>query len=444
MFAYDLRLALDSMKRHPGLSALMVLAIALGIAVCTVTFTIYHAMATNPIPGKSSQLYAVTIDTWSAERPYDDDKPDLPPQLLTYRDAMYLYGARAAPRSVVMYKSGALLLPERAGVKPFNAQLRVTSHEFFPMFDVPFQYGQGWDAAADEGPQPVVVLNHETNAKVFGGENSVGRTLKLGKVEYRVVGVLQPWAPSPKFFDLNNGSFDDPEDAYIPYGWGKALEMPVYGNTNCWKPEGGDTYQDFLNSECIWLQFWVELPTVADRDTYQAFVDNYARSQKAAGRLPRKLNNVLYDVDQWLDRNEVVHKDNRVLIGIALLFLGVCLVNVVGLLLAKFLNAAPLTGLRRALGASRRDIVRQHMTEVLLIGLTGGALGILLAVGGLAGIRAIYGSDFTRSSYERLTELDPVVVLATLALSLLAGAIAGLYPSWRIGRTAPAVYLKTQ
>jgi putative ABC transport system permease protein len=444
MFAYDLRLALDSMKRHPGLSALMVLAIALGIAVCTVTFTIYHAMATNPIPDKSSQLYAVTLDTWSAERPYDDEKPDLPPQLLTYRDAMYLYGSKAASRSVIMYKSGALLLPERNGVKPFNAQLRVTSHEFFPMFDVPFQYGQGWDAAADEGPQPVVVLNHETNAKVFGGENSVGRTIKLGKIEYRVVGVLQPWAPSPKFFDLNNGSFDDPEDAYIPYGWGKALEMPVYGNTNCWKPEGGDTYQDFLNSECIWLELWAELPTIADRDQYQAFIDNYARSQKAAGRMPRKLNNVLYDVDQWLDRNEVVQKDNRVLIGIALLFLGVCLVNVVGLLLAKFLNAAPLTGLRRALGASRRDIVRQHMTEVLLIGLAGGVLGTLLAVGGLAGIRAIYGSDFSRGSYERLTEIDPVVVLVTLGLSLLAGAIAGLYPSWRIGRTAPAVYLKTQ
>ncbi len=112
MFAYDLRLALDSMKRHPGLSALMVLAIALGIAVCTVTFTIYHAMATNPIPQKSSQLYAVTIDTWGAERPYDDDKPENPPQLLTYRDAMFLHGAKAAARSVIMYKSGALL---RAG-----------------------------------------------------------------------------------------------------------------------------------------------------------------------------------------------------------------------------------------------------------------------------------------------------------------------------------------
>jgi putative ABC transport system permease protein len=444
MFAYDLRLALDSLKRHPGLSALMVLAIALGIAVCTVTFTIYHAMATNPIPDKSSQLFAVTLDTWSAERPYDDEKPDLAPQLLTYRDAMYLHGAKAAPRSVVMYKSGVLIVPERTGVKPFSAALRVTTHEFFPMFDVPFQFGQGWDAAADEGPQPVVVLDHETNEKVFGGTNSVGQTIKLGKVEYRVVGVLKPWAPSPKFFDLNNGSFEDPESAYVPYGWGKALELPVYGNTNCWKPEVGETYQDFLNSECVWLQFWAELPTAADRDKYQAFVDNYARSQKAQGRMQRPLNNRLYDVEQWLDRNQVVQRDNRVLIGIALLFLAVCLVNVVGLLLAKFLNAAPLTGLRRALGASRKDIVRQHMMEVLVLGFAGGVLGLLLAIGGLAGIRAIYDSDFNGGSYDRLTQVDPVVVLVTLGLSLLAGAIAGFYPAWRIGRTAPAIYLKTQ
>lgn len=444
MFAYDLRLALDSLRRNPGLSALMVLAIALGIAVCTVTFTVYHAMATNPIPEKSGQLYHVTLDTWGADRPYDDDKPDQPPPLLTYRDAMYLYGAKAAPQSLVMYKSGALLLPERAGVKPFNAALRITSHEFFSMFDVPFQYGRGWDAAADEGPEPVVVLSHETNEKVFGGEDSVGRMIKLGKNDYRVVGVLQSWAPSPKFYDLNNGSFEDPEDGYLPYGWGRTLEMPVYGNTNCWKAEGGDSYQDFLNSECVWLQFWVELPTAAERDRYQAFLDNYARSQKAAGRMPRPLNNRLYDVAQWLDRNEVVQRDNRVLIGIALLFLGVCLVNVVGLLLAKFLNAAPLTGLRRALGASRRDIVRQHMTEVMVLGLAGGVLGLVLAVAGLAGIRAVYDSDYNRGAYERLTEIDPTVVLVTLALSLFAGAVAGLYPAWRIGRTAPAVYLKTQ
>ena len=444
MFSYDLRLALASLRRNPGLTALMVLAIALGIAVCTVTFTVYHAMATNPIPQKSGQLYHVTLDTWSPERPYEEGKPEHPPMLLTYRDATYMHQAKAAPRTVLMYKSGALLVPERAGIKPFTATMRVTSHEFFPIFDVPFQYGQGWDEAADAGPQPVVVLSHETNEKVFGGENSVGRTVKLGTQEYRVVGVLAPWSPSPKFFDLNNGGFEDLEDAYVPFAWGRQLELPVYGNTNCWKSEQIESAEDFLHSECVWLQFWAELPTTADRDGFQAVLDNYARAQKAAGRLPRPLNNRLYDVEQWLDRNEVVQRDNRVLIGIALLFLGVCLVNVVGLLLAKFLNAAPLTGLRRALGASRRDVFRQHLTEVLVLGLTGGALGLLLAFAGLAGIRAVYDSDFNRGAYERLTEIDWAVVAATLTLSLVAGVVAGLYPSWRIGRVAPAVYLKTQ
>ena len=444
MYAYDLRLAWHSIKRNPGLSALMVLAISLGIAVCTVTFTIYHAMATNPIPQKSAQLHAVTLDTWDPDEPYDEEAPEHPPQLMTYRDATYLYGSKAAPGALVMYKSGGLVLPERQGVKPFTAELRVTTHEFFRMFDVPFLYGQGWDAAADQGPHPVIVLSQETNEKVFGGENSVGRTIKIGEQDYRVAGVLRAYAPSPRFFDLNNGAFEDPEDAYVPFGWGRALELPVYGNTNCWKSEPLNSYQDFLNSECVWMMMWVELPTAADRDRFQAFLDNYARSQKAAGRMERPLNNRLYDVQQWLDRNEVVQKDNRVLIGIALLFLGVCLVNVVGLLLAKFLNAAPLTGLRRALGASRRDVMRQHMMEVLVLGLAGGVLGLLLAVGGLAGIRSFYYSEWNRDAYERLTAIDPVVVLVTLALALIAGVIAGLYPSWRIGRTAPAVYLKTQ
>ena len=442
MLAYDLRLALLSLKRHPGLAALMVLAVALGIAVCAMTFTVYHAMATNPIEWKSSQLYEVTMDTWSPTEPSDSEQPDMPPALLTFRDATALQASDIPRHRAVMYKSGAVLKSGRAGSKPFRALLRLTSGDFFPLFDVPFEYGSGWNAAADEGPEPVVVLSHETNQKAFGGENSVGRSVQIGDGEYRVVGVLAPWSPKPKFYDLNNGSFDDAEDAYLPFRWGQVHELPIYGNTNCWKSEQVDSYADFLNSECVWVQMWVELATPQDRDRYQAFVDNYARAQKAAGRLPRPLNNRLFDVAQWLDFNKVVKRDNRVLIGIALLFLGVCLVNVVGLLLAKFLNAAPLTGLRRALGASRRDIVRQHLAEVVLIGLGGGVLGLLLAVAGLAGIRAIFTGN--HDSYERLTAIDPTVVLVTLGLSLVAGLVAGLYPAWRIGRTAPAVYLKTQ
>ena len=106
-----------------------------------------------------------------------------------------------------------------------------------------------------------------------------------------------------------------------------------------------------------------------------------------------------------------------------------------------------MTGLRRALGASRRDIVRQHLTEVLLR--RPGrrcAWALLLAVVGLAGIRSLYyrGATSRRPGYDRLTKIDFTVVLVTLGLALLAGLLAGLYPAWRIGRTAPAVYLKTQ
>jgi putative ABC transport system permease protein len=164
--------------------------------------------------------------------------------------------------------------------------------------------------------------------------------------------------------------------------------------------------------------------------------------QKKLGRMERPLNNQLYNVAQWLDFNRVVQKDNRVLIGISMLFLAACLVNVVGLLLSKFLNGAPLTGLRRALGASRRDIVRQHMAEVLLVCLGGGALGVALAAIGLAGVRALYGPNI--ESIKRLTQMDATVVLAALRLSIAAGIAAGLYPAWRIGRTSPAIYLKSQ
>jgi putative ABC transport system permease protein len=442
MFAYDLRLAALSLKRHPGLSALMVLAVALGIAVCTITFTVYHAMATNPIAWKGDQLFAVTIDSWGPDKPANEKQPEMPPEQLTYRDALALQESDIPERSVVMFKSERVLDSQQPGRKPFRSLIRLTHGGFFPMFETPFLYGSGWDGDADAGPEPVVVLSRESNDKAFGGEDSVGRMVRLGDNEFRVVGVLDDWEPAPKFYDLNNGSFQAPEDVYIPFRWGEILELGAIGNTNCWKSQPIESFRDFLNSECVWVQMWAELPTAEARDRYQGYLDNYVREQKAAGRIPRPMNNRLFDVDAWLDFNRVVKKDNRVLIGIALLFLAVCLVNVVGLLLSKFLNGAALTGLRRALGASRKDVVRQHMTEVLLIGLAGGVLGLLLATAGLAGIRQIYGTNYDR--YEQLTQIDPMVVLVTLALSLLAGFAAGLYPAWRIGRTSPAVYLKVQ
>ena len=137
---------------------------------------------------------------------------------------------------------------------------------------------------------------------------------------------------------------------------------------------------------------------------FQAFLDNYVREQKQAGRFQRPLNNRLTHVDEWLQCNEVVENDNSVLVGIAFAFLAVCLLNTVGLLLAKFLTA-PIAGVRRALGASRRQIFCQHLVEVGVIALAGGLLGLALGASSCCGLRRS-----TTDYDERGTRLDCVTI----------------------------------
>jgi putative ABC transport system permease protein len=283
------------------------------------------------------------------------------------------------------------------------------------------------------------------NEKFFGGANSVGRRVRWNDNEFRIVGVRDAWMPLPTFYDVNNGALEEPEDAYIPFGWNAALELPSAGNNNGWKPEDIKTYQDFLNSENIWIQMWVELPDDDARDRFQAFLDNYAMEQKSAGRYQRPLNNRLTKPDQWLVDNNVVGNDDRVLVGLAFAFLAVCLLNTVGLLLAKFLNNAPITGVRRALGASRRQVFMQHLTEVGLISSIGALLG--LGLGGLLlmGLRALYTIDSEDlGGTQALAHVDVTSVVTALALAFFATIAAGLYPAWRIGRIPPATYLKAQ
>jgi len=445
MFGYYLQLALRNLRRNPGLTALMIGAIALGIAVCVMTLTMYRAMSGNPIWWKNDVLYAVTMDFWDPQQPAWDKKPELPPEQLTYRDAMAVYASDIPKHKVIMHKTVGILSVDGQKVKPERAATRVTTKDFFTIFDVPFQYGGTWTDSADSGPEPVMVISRKMNEKLFGGVNSVGRRVRWSDNEFRIIGVRDNWMPLPTFYDVNNGALEEPEDVYIPFGWSAALELDSTGNTNGWKPEVVKTYQDFLNSEMVWIQMWVELPDAATRDRFQAFLDNYGREQKQAGRYGRPLNNRLTKVDQWMIDNNVVSNDNRVLVGLAFAFLAVCLLNTVGLLLAKFLNNAPITGVRRALGASRRQVFMQHLVEVGVISSIGALLG--LALGGilLMGLRALYTVDPTDAGgTQALAHVDVTSVVTALALAFFATIAAGLYPAWRIGRIPPASYLKAQ
>lgn len=437
MLGYYLRLAAKSFRRTPGVTALMVGAIGLGIGICVTALTLYHMVARNPIEHRNDVLYAVTMDTWDPTRAWDNDRPELAPTELTHRDAVALLAADGPSRRVVMRK-GSFVVEGGPESKPFLTVGRLTTGDFFAMFDAPFLYGSGWDAAADRSASPVVVLSRKANEQAFGGEDSVGRSIRLDGRDYRIVGVLDHWRPSVKFFDLTNGSTNDMEDVYLPFALGAVLEVASAGNINCWKPESINSFKDLTNSECIWLQAWVELLDGAARDRFQGWMDAYAAEQKKLGRFQRPINNRLYRPGEWLEVNRVVGNDNRVLVGLAFAFLAVCVLNLVGLLLAKFLGGAPVIALRRALGASRAEIFRQHLVEVGAIGLVGGTLGIVVAWLGMWSLR---GNDGTARVLEAF---DFQMVAIATAIALVAGLVAGLYPAWRVGRVAPASYLKGQ
>ena len=439
MLTYHLRLALKSLRRNPVLAALMIGAIALGVGVCITTLTVYRLMSGNPIAHRNDVLHAVTLDSWDPQEPWDEDQPEIPPRELTYRDAMALQASDIPDRKVIMRKGAFVLDPvQTQGVNPFLVEARLTTRDFFPMFDTPFLYGGGWDEGADATSQMVVVLSKTANEKAFGGQDSVGRTLRLDGRDFKVIGVLDEWTPTPKFYDLNNGAFDEIEEIFVPFSLGTLLEVQSSGNVNCWKMQSLNSFQDFLNSECVWIQAWAELSDGGKVEDYQTFVDNYVREQKTFGRFERPLNNRLFQPDEWLEVNKAVRDDNRVLVGLSFMFLAVCLLNMIGLLLAKFLGSAPLVGLRRALGASKSMIFRQHLVEVAVIGVAGGVLGIGIAALGLAGMRKVY------ENFESLTHLDWTMGFIALGIALASGVLAGLYPTWRVCSIQPAAHLKTQ
>lgn len=457
MFMHDLSLAMQSMRRNPMLSALMVLAIAAGIAASMITITVYHGRAGHPIWWKADKLYAVTLDTRDLDANNTFSRlarhPEYPPFQVTYRDAKALYRSDIPTRSVMMFRSNRVITPERKGERPFATAARVTTADFFAMFDVPFLFGGGWSRADDEGPAPVVVLSKYANDKLFGGENSVGRSITMGANDFRIIGVIDAWLPQPKFYDLNNSGFDLPENVFMPWGWTEVLKLPSGGSTSCVRNNAKvGSFEDLLTQDCVWMQYWAELPSVEQRERYQRFVDNYVTDQKRSGRLPRPLNNRIVDVDEWLRMWDVVGDETRIQVAVALMFLLVCILNTFGLMLAKSLKGAAISGLRRALGASRMDIVRQHLVEVVIVGLLGGALGLLLSFVGLRALRAINSRPFPGMDdnparvaiQQSLTNLDWQMFVVALTLSLLTGVLAGLYPAWRVGKLAPSSFLKAQ
>ena len=186
---------------------------------------------------------------------------------------------------------------------------------------------------------------------------------------------------------------------------------------------------------------WIELRDASEKDDYMQFLDAYVEQQKALGRFPRPLNNRLNTPSEWMADREVVDDSVNVLLSISVLFLIVCLLNTIGLLLAKIMRRAKDISLRRALGASKSALFAQHIIEAGMIGTAGGFLGIVATWFGLRGIEHLYiDYDFI----EHLVRMDWSMVLLAVALAIASALAAALYPTWRACNITPASQLRIQ
>ena len=442
MLLFHLRLALLSLRKTPWTSLICVLTIGLGVGVSTSMTTIHHVFSRSPLPEKSDVLFNVRIDTWDPNTEFFDVGPGEPPKAVTYQDMAGMMRSETPKHHSGVANASVYVFPADELIDTYQTTVQLCHAGFFPMFDVPFQFGSGWSLEMEASKESALVISQRANDKLFGGEDSVGKPIRLGTRTFTIVGVLDEWRPVPKFYDPVNSFSGDVREFFIPFDFIREQDigLSITGNTDTWGNGNFNGDALFTSAEYYWIQFWAEVEPSRQAE-YVSFVDDYTRELKTLGRHPREdLNNRVSPMMEWVDERNRFGATTTVIMIISFLFLGVCSINLLGLLLGKFLAKSALIGVHRALGASRVSIFVQHILECELVGVVGGAAGILAAMQALKLIERVVPI----ASGPSIFVVDGTMASAAILLSLAAGLIAGVYPAWRACRVAPAMQLKLQ
>jgi putative ABC transport system permease protein len=438
MLLYSLQIATKSLRRSPYLTALLVGAIAIGIALSTTFAAVRHAFEKNPVPHKSATLFYVRMDNWDPLAPYPGDEK-APPTQITYRDMVEIMKSKIPVRQTGGFKTELYVHPDASAGRPFRESARMVFSDFFEMFEAPFQYGGAWTKDADASPEQMIVLGHAMNDKLFGGANSVGKNVRIEDRDFRVTGVLAPWNPGLRVYDLTSRQIAQPEEIYLPFNQLIPMKLRTSGNSDAWRSPDSPGFEGQLQSDIDWIQMWVELPSADALPAYEDFLRAYVLEQKKGGRFPRPLNNRVTSIPDLMKEWKTTPPQANALFIVSLFFFVLCSVNLIGILLGKFLSRASEVGVRRALGASRADIFLQHIVECEVVGILGGAIGIGLSNIGISILNNMMKRFFERSD---LFQLDLYTLAFAVALALISGLVAGVYPAWKICRIAPASHLK--
>jgi predicted permease len=398
-FLQDVRYGFRMLIKSPAFSAIAVLTLALGIGANTAMFSVVNGVLLNPLPFHDSQQL---VSMFEETRSFKNGSISYP-NFQDWRKMNRTFSAMAAYRSAGFNLTGA--------GEPEHLQGEMISAGFFEILGVTPLMGRTFTAEEDRlGANPTVMLTEGLWRSKFGAaKDIVGQRLALNGVGRTVIGII----PSSFHLRIQNFQRGGPMiDVYVPVG---EFNEPRFYNAR-----GSGWGLDAIGR----LNPGVTL--------------EQARADMA--RVSRDLAAAYPDIDSGRKAYIIPLKEGMVgsmqsvllfLLGAVVFVLLISCVNVANLLLARSTSRQHEFAVRLALGAGHRRVIRQLLTESMVLAILGGALGLLLAKFGT--VAALSAVPRTLARTEEIG-LDIRVLFFTLLISLGAGIVFGLAPAWKIAR----------
>ena len=392
----DVTFACRQLIRNPGFTVVAVLTLALGIGATAAIFSAVHAVVLRPLPFPAPDRIIAVYEFWRGNNGNVSAG--------NYLDGVLQIQSLSAA-TAVQYSSFNLTgsgEPERI------TGARATAG-FFDVFNLPVEHGRVFTAAEDQpGREQVVVLSHRLWTRRFNADPAVvGRQLRLNGQPYDVIGIM------PAAFDFTSQS----EELWVPIAF---------------------TAQRKATHDEHYLQIYGRLRPEATRE--QAMSELQASTDRLRRDFPRDDAELGFTVVTALE--DLVGDYPRrlfTLLGAVGFVLLIACGNIANLLLARGAARAGELAIRSALGAGRARIVRQLLTESIVLALVSAAAGLALAAWGIRALVAVAPDGVPR--LERAS-LDPMVLAFTMVVALLAAILCGVAPALRAARTDVQTVLK--
>ncbi|HEU4434969.1 MAG TPA: ABC transporter permease, partial [Pyrinomonadaceae bacterium] len=394
----ELRYAARALVKRPGFSLVAVLTLALGIGANTAIFSVVNATLLRPLPLRDPDR---VVMVWGALAKLQADRlPNSAPNFEALKTESKTFERMAAFRSWAWQSTGS-------GDPELLRGARVTA-DFFDAVGAGPMLGRAFTAEEDmPNRAPVAIISHSLWQRHFGGDKDVlGKTITLTGQNAQIVGVM------PEGFQFPGGA------NMIP-GLQFALQNDV------WMPLA-------ITDEQRGRQGNLNLATIGRLKPGVSVAQGEAELRAIQQQLP--LGTIGFSVNVVPLHQQMVgaiRKPLFVLLATVAFVLLIACANIANLLLARATSRQKEIAIRAALGAGRRRIIRQLLTESLLLSITGGAIGLLLAVWGNSLLVSLIPREVPRIND---VTVDARILLFTFGISIVTGLIFGLVPALQASR----------